>query len=84
MRISDIIIWILFILTLIMVFWYIFGNSPSFEQTLLVLIINLLFTLSTRLVRVDMKIKMLEKRFTRLETSFLELAKDFKEYMTNN
>ena len=38
MRISDIIIWILFLVSLVVAGWYLFGNSPTFEQAILVFI----------------------------------------------
>ena len=67
MRISDIIIWILFILTLIIVLWYIFGGSPTFEQSILVLILTLSITTLV-------KLKVLETRFN-------FLARDFREHI---
>ncbi len=79
-KISDIIIWILFIASIIMFIWYIFGNSPSFEQMILVLILTILFTSSIKLTNVAMKLNFLGKRFDRLENSFIKLALDFKQY----
>ncbi len=61
--------------------WYLFGNSPTFEQTLLVLIITLLFANSTKLIRIEMKTNFFEKKFNNLENSFSHLAKDFKEHL---
>ncbi len=66
MKLQDIIIWILFILTLIIVLWYIFGSSITFLQAILVLILTLSITTLVKL-RV-------------LETRFNFLARDFREH----
>jgi len=66
-RISDIIIWVFFILTLIFVFWYIFGDSPTFEQSILMLILTL--SIATII------------KITKLETRFNYLARDFRSHM---
>jgi len=66
MKIQDIIIWILFILTIVMVLWYIFGSSPTMEQALLVLILTLSITIIVKL--------------SVLETRFNFLARDFREH----
>ena len=75
MKLSDIIIWILLILTIIVVFWYVFGNSPTLEEALLILVITFLFTINTRITK-------LESKFLLLENSFSHLAKDFKQHIT--
>jgi len=41
----DIIVLIIFILTAILVFWYIFGDSPTFEQTMIGFISGAVFTI---------------------------------------
>jgi len=65
MKLQDIILWIVVLLTIIVVLWYIFGNSPSFEQAILVLLLGLSITTLVKL-RV-------------LETRFNFLARDFRE-----
>lgn len=67
MKLQDIIIWILFILTIIIVLWYIFGSSPTFEQAILLLILTLSIT---TIIKVSI-----------LETKFKFLARDFKEHV---
>lgn len=67
MKIQDIIIWILFILSVIIFLWYIFGDSPTFEQTILVLILTLSITTIIKL--------------SVLETKFKYLARDFKKHI---
>ncbi len=77
MKIQDIIIWILFILAIIFVAWYIFGKSPTFEQTLFVLLLSLSVTTL-------IKDSVLENSYKNLKKSFTHLAKDFKHHITHN
>jgi len=76
MKITDIIIWILFLISIVIAGWYVFGNLPTFEETLLILIISILFTLSVKVGQMGTKMNSLEK-------SFSHLAKDFKEHTKN-
>lgn len=76
MKFVDIIIWILFILTLIFVTWYIFGNSPTFEQTLLILILSLSITTIVKVI-------VLENKHETFKKNFIHLAKDFKHSIHN-
>ena len=48
---KDIILWILFIIIVIFVFWYIFGDSPTFEQTILVFMIGVIFTITIKITQ---------------------------------
>jgi len=69
MKLSKIIVWamwIVILLAVIVVLWYVFGNSPSFEQAILVLLLGLSITTLVKL-RV-------------LETRFNFLARDFREH----
>ena len=66
-KIQDIIIWILVIITAIVVFWYIFGNSPTMEQAILFLMLTMSIT---TLVKLSV-----------LETKFKFLIRDFKEHV---
>ena len=66
MKLQDIILWILMLIAIIVVLWYVFGNSPTFEQAILVLLLGLSITTLVKL-RV-------------LETRFNFLARDFREY----
>lgn len=67
MKIQDIILWVLFILTVIMILWYIFGSSPTTEQAILILILTLSIT---TIVKISV-----------LETRFNFLARDFREHI---
>ena len=68
MKLQDIILWIVVLLTIIVVLWYIFGNSPSFEQAILVLLLGLSITTLV-------KLRVLETRFNFLARDFLEHSK---------
>ena len=74
MKIRDIILIILALIAVGITIWYIFGSSPSFEQTLLVLIITILFANSIKISSIKTKLNLFEK-------SFAHLAKDFKEHI---
>jgi len=74
MKIYDIIIIILFIATLITVFWYLLGSSPTLEQGLLILILTFLFTIYGSQRSQDARLRS-------LESSFFRLAEDFKEHI---
>lgn len=67
MKIREIILWIVIVIAIVTVLWYAFGNSPSFEQAILVLLLGLAVTTLV-------KLKVLETRF-----SFL--ARDFREHL---
>lgn len=70
MKISDIIIWIIFALAVFVFLWYLFGGSPTFEQAILIFIAGISIT---TLIKVNV-----------LETKFKFLAKDFKEDIIHN
>ena len=74
MKLMDIIIWILVIIAAIMVFWYIFGDTPNIEQTLLIFILGFVIVnyASIRVLRND---------HNNLKKSFSALARDFKDYV---
>lgn len=69
MKFRDVIIIILFILTLIVVLWYAFGSSPTLEQAILILILTLSIT---TIIKINV-----------LETRFNFLARDFREHVKN-
>ncbi len=78
MKFEDIIIWVLFILSILVFLWFAFGNSPTFEQTIIVIAITFLFTIGIKIGGFGEKISVLERKFYRLEKSFIRLLKDFK------
>jgi len=74
MKIIDCIIVILFMTTLIIIFWYLFGNSPTLEQGLLILILTFMFTIYGNLREQGSKLRLMEK-------SLIKLVDDFKEHI---
>jgi len=82
-KIQDIIIWISFILSIIIFFWYLFGNSPTFEQTILSITMTFIFAISFKMGGFGYRMNNIESKFNRLESSFIKLANDFKGHLTN-
>ncbi len=74
MKLTDVVIAILFVITLITVFWYVFGNSPTLEQGLLILILTFMFTIYGNVREQGSKLRLMEK-------SFVKLVDDFKEHV---
>ena len=76
MKLQDIIIWVMFIISVFVALWYLFGNSPTLEEAILILIVTFLITniLDTR----EMKVK-----FGLMERSFVRLIHDFREFKEN-
>ena len=74
MKIYDIIFWIFFILAIIFFVWYMFGKSPTIEQTLLVFILGFVITNYANM-------KSLRTDHDNLRNNFKLLAQDFKEHV---
>ena len=74
MKIVDIILIILAIISVVMAGWYLFGDSPTFEQAILIFILTFLIANNSKLIK-------LETKFFHLEKSFTYLAKDFKQHI---
>jgi uncharacterized protein YsxB (DUF464 family) len=74
MKWQDIIIWIMFIISIAVVLWYFLGNSPTLEEAILVLLIMLTITNMVQITKVQTELKS-------LRLSFNALAKDFKEHI---
>ncbi len=73
MKIQDIIIWVLFILSILVALWYLFGNSPTFEQAILVLILTILIANVSNISEIKTRLKLLEGSFIRLVADFKEM-----------
>jgi len=80
-KIYDTLFWIFFVASVIIGLWYIFGDSPTFEQTILFLILTFLFTNNSKITRVSTELNLAKKRFDKLEDSFTRLVHDFKEHI---
>lgn len=72
MKAEEIILWVLFLLGIAVVFWLIFGNTPTIEQALLILILTLV-------VKNSIDVKGLKSDLKHSKERFNALAKDFKE-----
>jgi len=64
---QDVIILILFIISIAVVLWHFLGNSPILLESLILLLFTLMFMSNVQLVRNSMNIKFFEKRFNKLE-----------------
>lgn len=67
LKISDIIALILFIITAILVFWYIFGDSPTFEQVIIGFVFTALFTIVFKIGQFGTQLNYQEKKFDKIE-----------------
>lgn len=72
----EILFWLFFIITIIIVVWYFLGNSPTIEQALLILILTMLFKIQADIYSNKTETKM-------LKTSFIKLASDFKLHLSS-
>lgn len=78
MKIQDIILWILFIIAVIVGLWYLFGNSPTFEQAIIIFVLTILFGIMSKTIKTETKLESLVNKFDKLEKSFIKLSNDFK------
>ena len=79
MKWQEILFIILAILAMIIGLLYLFGNSPTLEQTISSFMFVTLIGAIIKLSTIDFRLKFIEKRFDRLEQSFIKLASDFRE-----
>lgn len=78
MKIQDIILIILFVLSVAVGLWYLLGNSPTFEQTRLLFMLGTLITIIFKISNIGACLELTEKRFGRIEESFIKLVNDLK------
>ena len=78
MKWYDILIWILFILAVLVVVWYLFGDSPTLEEAILVLLLTLTITSIIQIKENSHKVEMLERRFHNMEDSFIKPINNLK------
>ena len=74
MKIEEIIFWVLFSMGILVVIWYILGQSPTIDQALLILILAMV-------IKNSISIKGLKSDFKHSETKFKALASDFKAHI---
>ncbi len=70
MDIKNILFWIFLVISLVLLIWHVFGNSPTEFIALAALIFTVL-----------LKVSAVSDRLTKLETRFDFLARDFKEHI---
>ena len=75
--IYNILFWITFIVAVITILGYIFGDSPTMEQGLLILILSFLFKIQANVVSNSLEIK-------NLKLGSIRLAEDFKDHIKNH
>tara|TARA_Y100000310_G_C19988936_1_gene493220 strand:+ start:92 stop:364 length:273 start_codon:yes stop_codon:yes gene_type:complete len=81
MKLSDVLIWILFITSIAVVSWYFLGNSPTLVESLIVLIISLVFISNIHVIKNSVKLNFMEKRFDILEMNIKESFNNMKNDM---
>ncbi len=69
-NIKEALFWVFLIISMILLIWNVFGNSPTEFITM----VAILFT-------VLLKVMLISERLAKLETKFYYLARDFKEYV---
>ena len=74
MEIQDVLFWLLFVVTVVVILWFILGKSPTLEQGLLILILTLVINNSSN-------IKGLKEKMNNMENRFSALASDFKTHI---
>tara|TARA_Y100000310_G_scaffold345531_1_gene466101 strand:+ start:30297 stop:30533 length:237 start_codon:yes stop_codon:yes gene_type:complete len=77
MRFYEFGFWTLFFLGIVMVLWLFFGNTPTIEQALLILILGMV-------IKNSVDIKGIRKDLSFLRKQFNALAKDFKSFLNKS
>jgi len=73
-KIADIILIILFIISIVIALWALLGSSPTFEQIILGFILTIVFGIGVKVASIHTELKLLNR-------SFHALASDFKEHI---
>tara|TARA_Y100000310_G_C20198514_1_gene585796 strand:+ start:15 stop:284 length:270 start_codon:yes stop_codon:yes gene_type:complete len=82
MDIRDILYWIFLVISLILLAWILFGNSPSeimFVVTLFVTMFLKIWRISDRQIRTDNKIDRFGDSLRRLADDFRDFKDEFKD-----
>lgn len=79
-RIGDIIIWILVLMSIAVALWYFFGNSPSLDDVILTFLLTVVFTIGINMSRIGMKVNYIERDLRALKidvkNSFINIKND--------
>ncbi len=66
-NIGDVVLWILFIISIAVGLWYFFGNSPAIEQLILSFLFTVNFGIVINITRIGMRVEYMEKRLYSFE-----------------
>jgi len=72
--IADVILIILFIISIVITLWAFLGNSPTFEQVILAFLLTAVFGIVVNTTKIGIDLKLLRR-------SFNALARDFKNHV---
>jgi len=71
-EIIDVIMWILFIIAIATGLWYLFGNSPTFEQSIVIFLISAVFGITITLTKTGTKLSYIEKDLIELKDNITD------------
>ena len=72
-NIADIILIILFLFAIALALWYLFGDSPTFEQIIIGFILPVIFVVSIKMAVIETRINYVEKN---IKEGFNKIKKD--------
>jgi hypothetical protein len=78
MKIGDIIIWVVFGLAMAVLAWYLFGNSPTLQEAIIVFILGGLFSMVVKMTEYSNDMKWVKGKLNKMEESFIRMADDVK------
>ncbi len=73
MNLGDIIILILFFLSIAVALWYFFGNSPTLEEVILTFLLTIVFTLVVHVTKIGVRMEYIERD---IKNSFNNIKND--------
>ncbi len=68
MDLKDVLFWVFFVLSIVLIIWYVFGNSPTEFVTIITLILTVMFkmwSVSDRQIKLEMRFNTLARDFTK-------------------
>lgn len=78
-EIADIILWILFILSIAISLWYLFGDSPTLEQIILAFLFTSIFSIVINVSKDSVKINYIEKEMKDLKQGIKDSFNKIKD-----
>lgn len=81
-RIGDVIIWILILISIAVALWYFFGASPTLEEVIVTFLLTVVFTMGINISRIGTRINYIERDLKTLKNdvkdSFEKIKKDME------